>query len=126
VDYFADAGIRVLAGRAFEAADEFGRGGVLDQLAASALFPGGEEPVGALVVQDPAQPPLTVLGVVQTVNWDGPEASPGPQAYLPLAPSDRIAPRSARWDCSADGESPNHGAPPFGAACPSDRRRLAP
>jgi putative ABC transport system permease protein len=76
--------IPLLAGRDFDAADsaKADRVAIVNQLLADRLWP-GESPVGKALPVSEREPPLTVVGLVKTVNnVIGP---PFPLLYVPLA-----------------------------------------
>jgi ABC-type antimicrobial peptide transport system permease subunit len=82
--YFDTAGIRLLRGRPFTEVDADAPVVVIDELTVQALFFDGRDPIGASVVlSSQSIPPLTVVGVVNTVSRDGPERLAGPQLYRP-------------------------------------------
>jgi predicted permease len=86
--YFRTAGIPLLRGSGFDR-DAAAQPVILDEVAARRLFP-DRDPLGAALIFGNPRPDrtaaddLTVAGIVANVHIDGPEATSGPQIYLPL------------------------------------------
>lgn len=87
-DYFRTAGIPLLAGREFTAADGADAPPVVivDETVARTYFP-GEDPLGKVI--QPGSPQLalpwsTIVGVVGPIHNDGLEAATAGQVYAPL------------------------------------------
>jgi predicted permease len=92
--YFEAMGVRLIAGRLFDAGDynESSKSVVINQRFAKAYYE-GRDPIGQhfrFAEFDPAKhnPWSTVVGVVADVRHSRPEDVPAPQAYLPFAQSD--------------------------------------
>jgi putative ABC transport system permease protein len=92
--YFEAMGVRLIAGRLFDASDynESSKSVVINQRFAKAYYE-GQDPIGQhfrFAEFDPAKhnPWSTVVGVVADVRHSRPEDAPAPQAYLPFAQSD--------------------------------------
>ena len=83
-EYFAAIGLRVLRGRAFTVEDHPGAPAVaiINELAARRFF-AGRDPVGEVVRFNGA--PTRIVGVVQDLRIQGPEADPIFELYLPFA-----------------------------------------
>jgi predicted permease len=97
-EYFAAAGMKVLAGRNFAATDRAGAGpvAILNQSLAQRLF-GNDDPIGrrvawtgqvlsAIGMKDDAW--RTVVGLVNDTRDNGPDAPPPLVMFLPLAQND--------------------------------------
>ena len=81
-EYFEVAGVRMLQGRAFTAAERLEAVVVLDELAASRLFPNGSA-LGQRITG--GQSEETVIGVAANVRLLGPEGAQIPQMYRPIS-----------------------------------------
>jgi putative ABC transport system permease protein len=77
--YFETAGIRLLQGREFSAADRHQNAVVIDELAARHFF-GSANPLGR-TINLPNRIELRVIGVVSNVRTLGPEGATQPQIY---------------------------------------------
>jgi predicted permease len=90
VDYFRTLRMTLVRGRLFLPDDRRGgvRVAVLNEAAASAVFP-GQDPLGkrfSCCDGSATDPGLrTVVGVVKNVRSRGPEQEPGPEFFLPIA-----------------------------------------
>jgi putative ABC transport system permease protein len=84
-DYLAALGIRVVAGRGFEARDGPGQPRVIlvNQTLARRRFP-DRDPLGAQVYLGRDTTPWTIVGVVADVRQFGLDAAPGPQFFIDL------------------------------------------
>lgn len=85
-DYFAAAGIPLLAGRTLERSDSTtdAVGVLINRTMAEEVWP-GEEPLGKGFAFDDDAPWLTVVGVVGDVRQWGVEQAPRSEAYFPYA-----------------------------------------
>ena len=83
-EYFPAMGLRVLRGRAFDANDRLGAPSVaiINDLAARRYFP-GRDPLGQIVTFRGGE--TRIVGVVQNVRLNGPEAEWRTELYVPLA-----------------------------------------
>ena len=89
-DYFRAAGIRLLAGRAFDASDaDSGRATIIvNEVFARTYFGSAQEAVGrevGLFAITPDFPARVIVGVVDPVKQISLDEDPRPQVYLPLA-----------------------------------------
>ena len=87
--YFATAGIRVIAGREFTAADtaKGERVAILNRAAAEAMFP-GENPVGQPFLHSvDDKTPSRIVAVVDDARVDGPIAPVKPELFEPQSQS---------------------------------------
>ncbi len=89
VGYFDTLGMRVVAGRVFDARDVEGapKVVVVNQSLANRVWP-NEDPVGKRIKQgwfDSDTPWMEVVGVVGDVKFEGPSAETPMQVYLPIA-----------------------------------------
>jgi predicted permease len=89
-DYFKAAGIRLLAGRTFDASDnEADRATIiLNREAARELFGSESAAIGRELISNnflPNRPPRVVVGVVDVVKQMSPDESPRMQVYIPHA-----------------------------------------
>lgn len=84
--FLATAGVPLVRGRAFTAADRAGAPGVaiINATLAEQLFP-GEDPVGRRVRLDAEESTVEIVGVAKTVAYRSPGETPQPFVYLPLA-----------------------------------------
>jgi predicted permease len=86
-DYFAAMGMRVVAGRAFTAADRFDAPPVMmvNETLAATFWPAAD-PVGKRIrLGGPDNPWVTVIGVVADVHGDALDAEPQPRYYRSLS-----------------------------------------
>lgn len=83
-EYFPAIGLRVLRGRAFDANDGAGAPSVaiINDLAARRYFP-GRDPIGEMIIFRSGE--TRIVGVVQNVRLNGPEAEWRMELYVPLA-----------------------------------------
>jgi putative ABC transport system permease protein len=83
-EYFPAMGLRLLRGRAFTEADGAGAPAVaiINDLAAKRYFQ-GREPIGQIIEFREAQ--TEIVGIVQNVRLNGPEADLRTELYVPLA-----------------------------------------
>jgi hypothetical protein len=98
--YFAAMGIPLHRGRLLDAADILERlpVAVVDDALARGLW-AGEDPLGkrlrywyATGKDDPANPWMTVVGIVGTVHYDGLDVKPRAQLYKPIAQGPNVSP----------------------------------
>ena len=99
-EYFGVAGIRMLQGRAFTAAERAEPVVVLNEVAAARLFPNGSA-VGQRIAG--GQGEATVVGVAANVRLLGPEGAQLPQLYRPISdePTERVMLIRMRGDAAA-------------------------
>jgi putative ABC transport system permease protein len=93
-DYYRTMGIRVVAGRTFEDADQLGTGpltAVISRSAAERLWP-GQDPLGRRLLYARSQAWATVIGVVEDVRQDGFREAGSALVYLPM-----VGPRPRTW-----------------------------
>jgi len=93
--YFHAMGIRLLAGREFEANDRSGamRVGIINETAARRFFP-GETPLGRRFKPDDDGGMLQVVGVVSDVRGFGLSSEPRPELFLPF---EQASPNHWEW-----------------------------
>ena len=90
-DYFKAAGIRLVAGRTFDATDDDANRAtiIINRVAAKQLFGSESAAIGrelrAMFEFTRDRPPRTVVGVVDAVKQVSAEEPPRPQVYVPLA-----------------------------------------
>jgi predicted permease len=99
--YFETLGIRLMAGRYFEAGDfENAKNAIIDERLAQKYFP-GEDPLGRRVERVMEDDPYVIVGVVQHVAVNSlTDADPPPELYMPYPaepPADGIADRNAAY-----------------------------
>jgi putative ABC transport system permease protein len=86
-DYLKAMGVRLLAGRAFEASDSEGRPRVIviNQTLARQLFP-GEGSIGQVVYIDSPKlaEPWSIIGIVEDVRQSGVSQEPEPQLFIDM------------------------------------------
>ncbi len=85
--YFGVMGMRLVAGRDFDAGDQYDRPftAIISESLARQTF-AGENPIGQRLQCGLDSPNwMTVVGVVSDVRQEGPASAPGPQLYMPLA-----------------------------------------
>jgi predicted permease len=85
-NYFDVSGMRFLRGSSWRSADPDFTPVVLDEAAARRLF-GNRDPIGSRLRGSAAGDLFTVVGIVGTVFWRGPDVEPRPTAYFPVLPS---------------------------------------
>jgi putative ABC transport system permease protein len=81
-DYFEVMGMQLLRGRLFEDSDRVGAPLVMliNDIAAHRFF-AGRDPIGEVVTY---LGPTTIIGVLKSVHFDGPEGEVRPELYTPL------------------------------------------
>jgi ABC-type antimicrobial peptide transport system permease subunit len=84
-DYFSTAGIDLVRGRRFVAADASAPVAIVDTVLVQTLFADGRDPIGAYLFRGESSPPLEIVGVAEPALAYGPEGGSGTQIYLPLA-----------------------------------------
>jgi putative ABC transport system permease protein len=82
-EYFAAMGLRLLRGRTFTSDDRAGapRAAIINELAATRYFP-GRDPIGESI--EFREAPAQIVGIVQNVRMNGPEADLRTELYVPL------------------------------------------